>query len=290
MNSDAFPRRAGNAETRAFSRTDLVAVVGVVGLLSLFLLPVLARETDDSERAVCLNNMQRIMAAVAMYSTDNSDFLPHPSWGSDLSGPDNWCYATANRGRDPELPVNALATSLANCAGRNETSIQFSNQVRFFKIGQLARFLESRHVLVCPTDWRESMSSKRFEYLGRPQKLSSYDMNGTVGGYVGPGGNQLVGGATYKTTDFLPTDILLWEQNEIAVPGWPPGFAFNDAASNPETGGEGLSRRHAAANGEGMAVVGRAGATADFVKWRTFNNFLVSPRPNDLLCGPGYRR
>lgn len=280
MNSDAFLRQAGNTETRAFSRTDLVAIVGVVSLISLVLLPVLAKETDDSERAVCLNNMQRLMAAVAMYSTDNNDFLPHPSWGADLTGPDNWCYATVNRGRDPELPVNALA---ASCAGRDETSIQFSNQVRFFKIGQLARFLESRHVLVCPTDWRESMSSKRFQYLGRPQKLSSYTMSGTVGGYVGPNGGGL-SGAAYKTSDFLPFDILLWEQNEADA------FYFNDAASNPETGGEGLSRRHAAANGEGIAVVGRAGATADFVKWRTFNNFLASPRPNDLLCGPGYRR
>lgn len=287
MTSNAFPRQAGKAETRGFSRTDLVAVIGVVVLLSLVFLPALARENDDPERAVCLKNMQQIMAAVAMYSTDNNDFLPHPSWGGNLTGPDNWCYATVNRGRDPELPVNATATSLADCTGRSERSIQFSNQLRFFKIGQLARFLESQRGLICPTDWRESMSGKSFQYIGRPLKLTSYSMSGVVVGY--PRQGLQPSGKTYKTSDFLPTDILLWEENEISPPGTPPGFTFNDAASNPETSGEGLSRRHTVANGEGMGVVGRSGALADFVKWGTFNTFLIKPRPNDLLCGPGYQ-
>src|SRR5438094_10496065 len=133
MKSNLLFRRAHDSRHRAFSRTDLAALIGVVALLSLLVFPVLAREADSAERAVCLNNMQRIMAAVAMYSTDNNDSLPHPSWGSDLTGPDNWCYATVNRGRDPDLPVNATADALANCYGRGENSPQFSNQVRFFK-------------------------------------------------------------------------------------------------------------------------------------------------------------
>ena len=275
-------RQPGNPKLYAFSRTDLIAVVVVLALLSLVLLPVLARDTDSPERAVCLSNVRRIMAAVAKYATDNNDLLPHPSWGSDLTGPDNWCYATVNRGRDPDLPVNATADALANCYGRGENSPQFSNQVRFFKIGQTARFLESQRGLVCPTDWRESMSSRRFSYLSRPLKLTSYQMSGTVGGYVGRTG-LIASGATFKATSFLPTDMLIWEGNEMN------GFYFNDAAVNPLQGGEVASRRHATANGEGITAVGRAGATADFVKWRTFNNFLKPPTPNDLLCGPGYQ-
>jgi competence protein ComGC len=277
-------RKPDKQPEQAFTLTEMVAVFCTVALLGLIVLPVLARDTDPPERAVCLNNMKRIMTAVAMYSTDNNDLLPHPSWGSELTGPDNWCYATVNLGRDPELPVNALATSLANCAGRVEYSPQFSNQVRFFKIGMLARFVESHRALVCPADWRESMSGKRFSYLQRPLKITSYSMNGTVGGYVGRQG-LIASGATFKATSFLPTDILLWEKNELDP------FNFSDAASNPENAGESVSRRHAAGNGEGLGVVGRAGATADFVKWKTFNNFISRrvPIPNDLLCGPGYQ-
>lgn len=265
--------RSNKAPERAFTFTELVAVLGTIALLVLIVLPVLARDIDSSERAVCLNNMRRIMAAVAMYSTDNNDFLPHCSWGSDLTGPDNWCYATC-------LPTGESAPS----ANRRSGPDAHTNQLPFYRAGQLAKFLESQRLLVCPTDWRESMGSKSSLYVGRAQKLTSYVMSGTVGGYVGPkapaGGLR---GKTYKITDFLSNDMLLWDQNES------DSSYFNDAGANPEAVLETASRRHELANGEGMAVVGRAGATADFVKYGTFWKLNKAPRPNELYCGPGYR-
>jgi len=263
---------AGSSSGNAFTLTELLAVLCAIAVMVVIVLPVLAKDTDSSERAICLSNMRHIMAAVAMYSTDNNDFLPHPSWGSDLSGPSNWCYAT-------RLPTGQSAPSAAGKGGPNA----HTNQLPFYLAGQLARYLESQRVLVCPTDWRDSMSTKSFLYVQRPLKLTSYTMNATVGGYVGPKAGRIPNGTTYKTTDFLPTNILLWEQNDTDA------FYFNDAASNPEVVGEGLSRRHVAANGEGFGAVGRAGGSVDFIKWRTFNGFLTIPRPNDLLCGPGYQ-
>jgi hypothetical protein len=89
----------------------------------------------------------------------------------------------------------------------------------------------------------------------------------------------------------------LWEQNET------DGFFFNDAGNNPETGGEGVSQRHAGganysgstANQDrgGGAMIGRFGGTAGLIKLRQFNEFLdqrKNPRPNELLNGPGYAR
>src|SRR5207249_12156589 len=128
--------RSNKAPERAFTFTELVAVLGTIALLVLIVLPVLARDIDSSERAVCLNNMQRIMAAVAMYSTDNNDFLPHPSWGSGLTGLDNWCYAT-------RLPTGESAPSAAGKGGPDA----HTHQIPFFLAGQLARFLERQRVL-----------------------------------------------------------------------------------------------------------------------------------------------
>ena len=265
-------RRPKETPENAFTITELLATLSVIALLCLVVLPALAKDADSSERAVCLNNMKRIMAAVAMYSTDNNDHLPHPSWGADMTGPDNWCYAT-------HLPTGQSAPSAAGKGGPDA----YTNQIPFYLAGQLARFLESQRVLICPTDWRESMSTKAFIYVGRAQKLTSYVMNGTVGGYVGPKAGRIPSGTTYKTTDFLPTDILLFEQNETDA------FYFNDAGNNPETIGETASRRHELANGEGMSVVGRAGTTVDFVKYGTFWKLIKAPKPNDLLNGPGYQ-
>ena len=275
MKANLLFRRAHDSRHRAFSHTDLAALIGVVALLSLLVFPVLAREADSAERAVCLNNMQRIMAAVAMYSTDNNDSLPHPSWGSDLTGPDNWCYAT-------RLPTGQSASSAAGKGGPDANA----RQIPFYLAGQLARFLESQRVLVCPTDWRDSMGSKSFLYVGRAEKLTSYAMSGTVGGYVGPKApaNALgLKGKTFKISDFLPTDMLLFELNESEP------FYFNDAGTNPATVGEVVSRRHELANGNGMSAVGRAGATADFVKYGRFWDLSRGQKPNELFCGPGYR-
>ncbi len=267
--------RRDEAPESAFTFAELLAVLGTISLLALIVLPVLARDTDSSERAVCLNNMKRIMAAVAMYATDDNDHLPHCSWGAYLTGPDNWCYAT-------QIPTGESAPSAAGKGGPDAHTIQLP----FYRAGQLAKFLESQRLLICPTDWRESMGSKSSLYVGRAQKLTSYVMSGTVAGYVGPhapADAQGLRGKTFKTTDFLPNDMLLWDQNES------DSFYFNDAGANPEAVLETASRRHELANGEGMAVVGRAGGTADFVKYGTFWKLNRSPRPNELFCGPGYR-
>jgi hypothetical protein len=87
-------------------------------------------------------------------------------------------------------------------------------------------------------------------------------------------------------------DIILWEQNET------DGFYFNDLGNHPETGGEGVSQRHAGKgdyraneNRGGGAMVGRVSGSAEFIKYQKFLDYLVParyPRPNDLLNGPGY--
>jgi hypothetical protein len=134
-------------------------------------------------------------------------------------------------------------------------------------------------------------------WRARYVKLTSYCWNGTIGGYCGPKAGGITSGKTYKTTEFKPTDIQLWEQNET------DGFFFNDAGNNPETAGEGVSQRHAgggkykagaptaADNKGGGAMIGTIGGTANFIKMKKFldySNTKLYPRPNELFNGPGY--
>jgi hypothetical protein len=128
-------------------------------------------------------------------------------------------------------------------------------------------------------------------------KLTSYTFNGAVSGYGSGGPPREVAtagnGGTYKLNQFRATDFLLWESDET------DSFNFNDAGQNPVDPDEGVSQRHAGGNPldptrdvGGGAVVGRFGASVDFVKWRLFKTLRNSGgvgRPNELLCGPGYR-
>jgi hypothetical protein len=177
-----------------------------------------------------------------------------------------------------------------------ENSPQYSNQLLFFKIGQLGPFLSTVKVMECPKDvaQRNTGLFKQW-WRDRPVKITSYCWNGTIGNYVGPRQGLVPGGRTFKMTEFLPTDIQMWEQNETM------GFYFNDAGNNPETGGEGVSQRHATkgdyvrtgnVDKGGGAMIGTIGGTAQFIKYKKFNDYLdtrLNSRPNSLLNGPGYR-
>jgi len=289
-----------SAKRPGFTLIELLVVIAIIAILAALLLPALSRAKDGAQMTLDLNNVKQILLSSHLYAGDNNDYIAHPTWGGDLTGPDGWVYATKNNGRIPGGPP-----APQSAAGKDVNSIQFSNQVAFFKISQLGPFLTDHKICWCPKDAATRGVGKLKQlWLGRPVKLTSYCWDGTIGGYNNIGKPSLApDGKTYKLSDFLATDWQLWEQNELDP------FNFNDASNIPPPGdaGNGVSLRHAGLAGwfnlknpngpstttnlPGGAVIGLFGGSAQLVKWN-LSWYLINraPLPNEIFNGPAYRK
>lgn len=74
---------------RAFTLTELLVVIAVIGILAALLLPALAAAKERGRRTQCTNNLKQIGTAFQLYVDDHGDQLPGPVWQGFCENYDN---------------------------------------------------------------------------------------------------------------------------------------------------------------------------------------------------------
>ncbi len=126
--------------------------------------------------------------------------------------------------------------------------------------GVLWKFLQNAKLYRCPLDLTNNAAFKL-----RGQKYTSYIENGAVCGYK-------IVRWSYKSSQFKPTAIIMWQANEKNPGDW------NDGSSTPD---EGITRIHNIGT-----TVGVVSGSVEYLKIPAFDREKAR-HPGRLWCDPG---
>jgi prepilin-type processing-associated H-X9-DG protein len=154
----------------AFTRTDLLAILAILGIVAVLLLPALARTHVNTQGTQCLDNLRQITAGWWMYANDSQGELfpnrgclpPNPDW----EGSPAWVAGNMRGG-----PIGAPYS------GTDATNSDLLVDSRY---SALAAYVRNPALYKCPVDqstWSTTASPGQREL----PRVRSYSMSQAIG-------------------------------------------------------------------------------------------------------------
>jgi prepilin-type processing-associated H-X9-DG protein len=158
---------------RAFTLTELLVVLGTLGVLTLVLFPAFAsNQSASSKEFQCLNNMRQLGLAGCLYANDNHDRL--------ASNNDQYPAPGVSKSRNWICP---FGTSLDwSSSQKNTNTLYLTVDSPISGTALFGNYLvRSVTVFVCPADKYLSAQQQIFAAAGWSSRMRSCAMNGAFG-------------------------------------------------------------------------------------------------------------
>lgn len=261
------PRRAG------FTLAEVVVIVGIITVLIALIVTGLGRAREMGRRAVCLNHVRQVSAALLAYAAENDQFFPFKAravsfatsgpWDVEMD-PADWIYWQP--GPPPAPPPrdwrkSAIAPFLGGATGFNQT------------------------VLRCPSDDLD----RRPRATDLPVPEGPYGYSYTINGRLASNPDAPTDTAKYPTGPIRVRDIVSASDKILLVDE--DARSIDDGNFNPTLAGQPLENMLATRHDRDFqtdtskGVVGLADGRADMVE----RSYVKDPRhyePTAKFPGP----
>ena len=165
-----FVRRRTNVRASGFTLIELLTVIAIIAILTAIILPVFGMVRENTRRATCQSNMQKISSAVKQYELDNRRF-PEYLFGPAIDNATGLPLTGAGTARPLELLAGDIGAQYSSTTAPAERT-RLRNVKLTFAQGLYPEYISDLSTFHCPNNTDADTTTENPPQIAVVQRFS----------------------------------------------------------------------------------------------------------------------